>query len=163
MIQTQFDVKSFTAQLPQKRMASGALIFDEAGKILIVNPTYRDKWLIPGGMVEKDESPIAACQREIQEELGLKRHIQHLLNLDYAPQGEEGTEALHFVFDGGVIDSKDIAAITLCKEELSSYQFVSADNLDRFLPDGLCNRVKYALLAKQNGRMGYLEGGIPCI
>ena len=144
-------------------MASGALIFDESGKLLLVNPTYRDKWLIPGGMVEQNESPIVACQREIQEELGLTIPIQHLLNLEYAPSGHEGTEAMHFVFDGGVLKETDIDRISLCSKELSSYQFVATDNLDRFLPDALCNRVKYALLSKQNSRMSYLEGGIPCI
>jgi len=38
--------------LPMKRMGSGALFFDSAGRILIVKPSYKDVWEIPGGVVE---------------------------------------------------------------------------------------------------------------
>jgi ADP-ribose pyrophosphatase YjhB (NUDIX family) len=38
-------------------MAAGALLFDEDGRILLVEPTYKPYWEIPGGVVEADESP----------------------------------------------------------------------------------------------------------
>jgi hypothetical protein len=38
-------------------MAAGALFFNHRDEILILKPTYRDDWLIPGGVVELDESP----------------------------------------------------------------------------------------------------------
>ena len=55
------------------RVAAGALFFDDAGRVLLVHPTYKDTWDIPGGYVERGESPAAACRRELQEELGLDR------------------------------------------------------------------------------------------
>lgn len=42
------------------RVAAGVLIRDAAGRILLVKPTYKDGWEIPGGYVEPDESPAAA-------------------------------------------------------------------------------------------------------
>ena len=39
-----------------KVMGAAALIRDEAGNLLIVKPTYRDGWLLPGGMVEPEET-----------------------------------------------------------------------------------------------------------
>jgi len=33
-------------------MGSGTLFFDSAGRILIVKPSYKDVWEIPGGVVE---------------------------------------------------------------------------------------------------------------
>lgn len=42
----------FLATLPRKRVTAGALIRDEVGRLLLVEPTYRDRWLTPGGTVE---------------------------------------------------------------------------------------------------------------
>ena len=49
----------------KKVMAAAALIQNDLGALLIVKPNYRDGWLLPGGMVELNESPKRACQREI--------------------------------------------------------------------------------------------------
>ena len=51
------------------RVAAGALIRNPAGQILLVKPTYKDGWDIPGGYVEPGESPGAACLRELKEEI----------------------------------------------------------------------------------------------
>lgn len=53
------------------RVTAGALFSDEASRILLVRPTYKEHWDIPCGYVEPGESPLAACVREIGEELGL--------------------------------------------------------------------------------------------
>ena len=46
--------------------AAGALIFDEAGRLLILKPNYKKGWTIPGGQIEPHgESPWQACRREI--------------------------------------------------------------------------------------------------
>ncbi|MGI9451938.1 MAG: NUDIX domain-containing protein, partial [Geminicoccaceae bacterium] len=58
-------------QLPKKRLASAVLLFDHAGRLLLVKPSYRDEWLIPGGLVEKNESPWTAARRETLEEIGV--------------------------------------------------------------------------------------------
>jgi 8-oxo-dGTP pyrophosphatase MutT (NUDIX family) len=54
-------------------MAVGALFRDEDGRVLLEDPTYKPTWDLPGGAVEKEESPYAACRREVAEELGLDR------------------------------------------------------------------------------------------
>ncbi len=43
------------------RVAAGVLFRDAAGRVLLVKPTYKDGWEIPGGYVERGESPHAAA------------------------------------------------------------------------------------------------------
>ncbi|MBX6722278.1 MAG: NUDIX hydrolase, partial [Dactylosporangium sp.] len=39
-------------------------------RVLLVRPTYKPYWDIPGGYVQPGESPLAACKREIRASLG---------------------------------------------------------------------------------------------
>ncbi|MFC7641019.1 NUDIX domain-containing protein [Streptosporangium lutulentum] len=43
-------------------MAAGALIRDAVGAVLLVDPTYKPQWEVPGGSVDAGESPLAACR-----------------------------------------------------------------------------------------------------
>ncbi|RKF21792.1 NUDIX domain-containing protein [Altericroceibacterium spongiae] len=46
------------------------LAFNEAGELLLVRHSYgADLWSFPGGGFRKGEAPLAAAQREFQEEL----------------------------------------------------------------------------------------------
>lgn len=103
--------------------ASAAIIKNSEDKILIVKPTYRDEWLLPGGAIEKDESPIEACERECLEELGLKIEIGQLLCLEYYRSSKDKPETMRFVFDGGAIS--DASSIELPPDELENYTFTS--------------------------------------
>lgn len=50
------DPKIYYKNLPQKRMAVAALFFNERGEILILKPSYKEDWILPGGVVELNES-----------------------------------------------------------------------------------------------------------
>ncbi|MGI9001266.1 MAG: NUDIX domain-containing protein [Pseudonocardia sp.] len=66
------------------RVAAGALFVDDEGRVLLLHPTYKDTWDIPGGYVERGESPASACEREVHEEIGLRRTANRLLAVDWA-------------------------------------------------------------------------------
>jgi 8-oxo-dGTP pyrophosphatase MutT (NUDIX family) len=53
---------------------------------LLVNPVYKETWDLPDGVVEAEESPHAACRREVAEELGLDRPPDRVLAVDQANQ-----------------------------------------------------------------------------
>ncbi len=76
-------VRRVARPFPGKRMAVGSLLHDGDGRLLIVNPTYRRGWSIPGGMIGRNESPRRALEREIDEEVGLRRAPGRLLCVDY--------------------------------------------------------------------------------
>lgn len=73
-------------RLPRKNVAAGALIRDEHARILFVVPTYKPFLDIPGGLAEDNESPRAAGDREICEELGISLGLgaSRFLSLDDA-------------------------------------------------------------------------------
>lgn len=89
-----------TESFATPRVAAGALFFDPTGRVLLVHPTYKDTWDVPGGYVEHGESPAAGCRRELAEELGLDRTPVRLLSVDWAPSDKEGDKLL-FLFDCG--------------------------------------------------------------
>ena len=57
---------------------------DKKGKLLVVkrnlNPGI-NKWALPGGFVESDETPESACLRELEEETGLKGKVKRLIGV----------------------------------------------------------------------------------
>ncbi|WP_439660032.1 NUDIX domain-containing protein [Lentzea sp. HUAS TT2] len=137
--------------------AAGALFFDDAGRLLLVEPTYKPHWEIPGGVIEHGETPSEACRREIEEELGLVKEPGRLLVVDWAPQGDQ--DRVLFVFEGGLLTTAD--EIRLQAEELRSYEFVPPDEAGRRLIPRLARRVAEALRARESGETRYLEHGRP--
>ncbi|HEY1176795.1 MAG TPA: NUDIX hydrolase, partial [Phytomonospora sp.] len=116
------DTLAFTAGLPTKRVAAGVLFHGPDGRILLVEPTYKDYWDLPGGLVERNESPASTAAREVKEELGLVVRVGNLLVVDwFAPVPGAVTEALMFVFDGGYLSRAHTDQIRLQGDELRSW------------------------------------------
>ena len=110
-----------TAKFATPRIAAGALFVD-GDRILLVHKTYGNGWDIPGGYAESGESPAAACQRELKEELGIHRDVQRLLVVDWAPHVNEGDKIL-YVFDCGELGA-DENRIQLAGDELDRWEWV---------------------------------------
>ena len=147
----------FTTTLPTKRMAACALFLNAQQEWLIVKPTYRPDWLVPGGTIDANESPLAACKREVKEEIGLDVPISQPLCIAYQSPHGTRTESVQFVFWGGILIEDQINAIQLPAEELSQYRFVNPDTASQLLPPKLSHRLKFALMARLESRIIYLE------
>lgn len=137
------------------RVAAGALFLDGARRVLLVHPTYKDTWDIPGGYVERGESPAAACRREVAEELGLDRQPHRLMSVDWAPHEREGDKLL-FLFDGGDLGA-DEYLIRLDRAELDRWAWVDLDQLDEYVLPRIARRIRSA--AGNGTSTGYLEHG----
>ncbi|MEO3776139.1 NUDIX hydrolase [Micromonospora sp. B11E3] len=140
------------------RVAAGALFFDDAGRVLLVRPSYKKHWDIPGGYVEPGESPRAACLREIEEELGLTTELGPMLVVDWAPAEHEGDKLL-FVFDAGTLTTEQERAIRFVDGELTEWRYVPADALEHHGPPRLARRLRTAIMARSTGTPAYAEHG----
>jgi 8-oxo-dGTP diphosphatase len=153
--------QDYTATLPRKRMAAGVLFRDPAGRVLLVEPTYKDHWEIPGGSVGADESPYDAAQREVKEELDLAVRPGRLLAVDWVPARPGGTEGVMVVFDGGVLSADRTAEIRLPADELRSWAWCTVEEARTRLSGLLARRVDAARRAQVDGTTCYLEFGHP--
>ncbi|MGA4731003.1 NUDIX domain-containing protein [Micromonospora taraxaci] len=140
------------------RVAAGALFFDDQGRVLLVRPSYKKHWEIPGGYVEPGESPRAACIREIQEELGLSPAVGPMLVVDWAPAEHEGDKLL-FIFDGGSLGTEQERDIRFADGELTEWRYVGAESLEQHGPPRLARRIRTAIAARSNGVSAYAEHG----
>ena len=67
-----------------------ASIFDSGGRILLVRHAYGTRrWSTPGGRVELGESPLAALQREVTEEIACEIRIGHLIGVYAKPYRDD--------------------------------------------------------------------------
>lgn len=148
------------ASMAHPRMAAGALFFDAAGRVLMVEPSYKSYWEIPGGYVENGESPLRACVREVREELGITPPIGKLLAVDWAPSDAEGDKVL-YIFDGGQLTDAQLAEVQLQADELISFKFLDLSDVEHTTIPRLARRIRAAAEARTGISPVYLEHGQP--
>ncbi|GAA2074006.1 NUDIX hydrolase [Actinomadura alba] len=149
---------AFYASLPRTRGAAAALLLDGLGRVLLVKPTYKEGWFLPGGVIEEGESPLGACLRECEEELGLIPHLDGLVCVDWGPP-RDGIDAVNiFVFSGSIADD-EIARIRLPPDELSDHVLVSPEKVGDLVPPHIARRMAPSLRAAAEARAVYLEDG----
>jgi 8-oxo-dGTP diphosphatase len=151
--------------LPALPVSAGALMFDRRGRLLILNPTYKSGWTIPGGVMEADgETPWQACQREVLEECGLRVSTGRLACMDFRLPREDRPGGIRYLFDCGTLPDSALAGICLQPEEVSEYQLAEVADALQLLRKPIRRRVKAALRQrgrpKRNARSTvYLEDG----
>ncbi|HEX4094612.1 MAG TPA: NUDIX hydrolase [Trebonia sp.] len=146
-------------ELPMIPVSAGALIFDSAGRLLILKPTYKSGWTIPGGIMEADgETPWQACRREVREECGLDVRGGRLACTDFRRPRPGRPGGIRFLFDCGQADDAALAAIVLQPEEIAEHRLVSLDTALTLLRPPLRRRVR---AATRRRRWVYLEDGRP--
>ncbi|GLZ33425.1 NUDIX hydrolase [Lentzea sp. NBRC 105346] len=144
-------------RIAAKPVAAGVLLRDGRGHVAFVVPRYKPFLEIPGGMVDANESPKAACVREVREELGLDLAVGALLVVDWVPRNGVWRDSQQFVFDGGVLDQP----LTARDSELSGVDFLSLDAAEPRIHPSLHRRLLLAVRAASSGETVYAEFGRP--
>jgi ADP-ribose pyrophosphatase YjhB (NUDIX family) len=155
------DFETYLASLPRILAGAAALFRDAEGRVLLVEPNYRDGWALPGGTIESDdgETPRQGARRETAEEIGLDVTLGRLLAVDWV-HWTGRPPLVAYLYDGGVLGEEDFKAIRLQEEELLSWRLVPREELTEYLPGALGRRVLAALdeLAEGTGTVE-LENG----
>ncbi|QEV09221.1 NUDIX domain-containing protein [Streptomyces prasinus] len=155
------DYATYIASLPRVLAGAAVLFRDGEGRVLLVEPNYREGWTLPGGTIESDEgeSPRQGARRETAEEIGLDREPGRLLVVDWT-RGAGRPPLVAYLYDGGVLGADDLAAIRLQEEELLSWRLVPRAELAEHLSGPLGRRVSVALdvLADGSGTAELEEG-----
>jgi 8-oxo-dGTP pyrophosphatase MutT (NUDIX family) len=123
---TDAQTEAWLAGLPRKALTAKAIITSDAGRILLVKPTYKDTWQFPGGGVEAGEPPEAAAVREAREETGLVLDPTELRIVGTAFRPGHDTLSLIYEYRPRLPES---TPIQLPARELEGYQFADPSSL----------------------------------
>jgi len=140
--------------------SAGALVRGRKGRLLILKPTYKGGWTVPGGVVELGESPWAACRRETKEECGLDVTEGRLVCVDFLRPRPDRPGGMRFLFDCGVFDDEVLSTVVLQPAEISKSQVLPIETALPLLSGPVRRRVRAAWKSK---RVRYLEDGRPVV
>jgi 8-oxo-dGTP diphosphatase len=144
-------------ELPRIPASAGAMIFDSTGRLLILKPSYKAGWTIPGGQIEATgESPWSACRRETLEECGLEIEHGRLACVDFLRPRPGRPGGARFLFDCGPWSDERLAAITLDGAEIDEHRFAEPAEATALLSGPVRRRF---LAAAGRSHCVYLEDG----
>lgn len=151
----------YYATLPRILGAAGAIIRDTNARLLLVKPSYRDHWEVPGGALDPGEDPRRAFQREVKEELGIDLAPGRLLAVDWMPEQPDRRPPLaNFLFDGGLITEQEAQrTVRLDGDELTDWKFAAPDEWDILLPEHMIRRLRACCRALIRDTTVYLHHG----
>ncbi len=143
------------SEWPSHLLASGVLVWDESGQLLLVQTHNRSSLILPGGLVEADESPAVAAHREVLEEVGLDVSIGRLLVVQYLDGEDERPSSVQFVFDSRPVPLT--SALRLQVEEIASAHWLEPD--EAVAAHGVRGRTRLiaALAARAGETVSFLD------
>jgi 8-oxo-dGTP pyrophosphatase MutT (NUDIX family) len=147
------DLPDLVATVPA---SASALVRGRKGRLLILKPTYKGGWTIPGGVVEFGESPWEACRRETMEECGLDVAAGRLVCVDFLRPRPGRPGGVRFLFDCGVFDDAVLGTVVVQPEEIAESRVLPLKAALPLLSGPVRRRVRAACESK---RMRYLEEG----
>ena len=142
---------------PRIPASAGALIHDSLGRLLILKPTYKKGWTIPGGQIDPTgESPWDACRRETEEECGLVVEHGRLVCVDFLTPRPSRPGGVRFLFDCGTLSDAGLAGVRLQESEIEDHRLAELEEALELLSGPLRRRVSQCAGAE---RCVYLENG----
>jgi len=146
-------------EIPRIPASAGALIFDRSGRLLVLKPTYKGGWTVPGGQMEEGgETPWEACRREVREESGLDVATGRLVAVDFLRSRPGKPGGMRFLFDCGALDDELLGAVVIQPEEIFEFRLVEVETALELLSGPLRRRIGAALGSPS---CVYLEDGLP--
>jgi ADP-ribose pyrophosphatase YjhB (NUDIX family) len=119
---------------PSYTVGAMAIVERDDGAVLLVRHSYRRKWGVPGGLLQRGEHPDVALRREVREEVGIEVDVlgEPAVVVDPDPQRVDLVFRARVRGDGG--EARPISAEILevrwfSSEELPELQFETSGAL----------------------------------
>jgi ADP-ribose pyrophosphatase YjhB (NUDIX family) len=95
------------------------------GAILLIQHSYRRRWGVPGGLLNRREEPADAARREVREEVGLEVELlgEPAVVVDAVPQ------RVDLVYRARPAAGADLAAVAPVSAEIAAVRWFPADEL----------------------------------
>jgi ADP-ribose pyrophosphatase YjhB (NUDIX family) len=137
----------------RKKVSVGGIAVDGRGRILLVNPSYKARWDLPGGILEPGEDPVSGLRREIAEELGVGCTVGELRAVDYGASDWEGAEVIMLTF---LVDLSPAApdAFDFTDGEITEAAFHDPGQALAMVTPRMADRLRVALRLVPAGRHG---------
>ncbi len=149
----------YVRSLNRKRMSAGVLLRDATGRVLLVEPSYKPHWDIPGGSVDAGEAPWTTAARELREELGIRRPLGPPIVIDYVPTNDRMPEGVAFIFDGGITTDAEVRGLSLSDPEILSARLHTLEEAAEKVKPSLARRLAVALDVAVTGGLALCENG----
>ncbi len=151
----------------RRRVEALVLFRSESGKVLLVKPSFRPDWLLPGGEARAGEPIGYAAACEVAEELGLQVRITHALAVDRVAANPDmrHAESLNVVCDGGSMTEAEAGALSLPVRAscvIEALAWVSLKDLPDYVEPFMEYRIRSAFAGAMVGiRLPLLYNGEP--
>lgn len=124
--------RQWRANQPKKVIVAKVIVKSADGKILLVKPSYKPTWQLPGGGVDAGESPTAAAVREVNEEIGVKCHEADLRLIDTIFRPQQDILIVLYELKNSWEENPELKGQ---EDELEAFEWVATDNVATRLPD----------------------------
>ncbi|MFB4302228.1 NUDIX domain-containing protein [Actinomadura sp. NTSP31] len=134
--------------------AAHAVLTDSRGLVLLVHPTYKGRWHLPGGYVHEGELPSAGVAREVREELSISPAFPPSPALvAWAPNA--GDRLL--LYYSAKLSALQVREVRTDGHEIIGFQWCDQDSLNQWLHPALADRVRLTLEASRRGQSLFTE------
>lgn len=127
---TKSESAAWFARLPKKTVGVKVIVQSDRRRILIVKPNYKKGWQLPGGTVEKNEDPLKAIVRELNEETGITSTTNEYSLIGTVYRLE--LDGLILIYELGKIVHEG-HTLTIPNMEISDFDFVEPSQVAGFL------------------------------
>jgi ADP-ribose pyrophosphatase len=123
-----------TRKYPNRPIAAVGVLIQDKDKVLLIKrgtEPGKDLWSIPGGMIELGETAREAGKREVEEEIGLRVKLDHVIDVfDRIFLDNNGVVESHYV----IMDflGHPVGGVVRPTKEAKSYKWIRIDEADSF-------------------------------
>ncbi|MFE2407075.1 NUDIX domain-containing protein [Kitasatospora sp. NPDC059408] len=138
-----------TPHQPRRRVDAYVLIRDQGGRVLLIQPPYRDDLVLPGDGVHPGEQAAEAAARALADSIGLRRTLMGALAYDTVPANFNtgAAETLSVVLNGGVMTTVEADALSLpvrASDGIDALVWVHVDDLHQHVLPPTEHRIREA-------------------